>query len=287
VASRATVLDGAPSPVPPEPEEGEPVQSSTVSSVVSDDGVTIGYRSVGSGPDLVIVHGSIATGEQWAPVADLLAPRVTCHLVDRRGRGRSGDSADYALEREAADIRAVLSAIGPQAALLAHSYGAICALEALRGGGRASSVLLYEPPLPLDGPVAGDALAPFAAEVSAGRLDDALAFALTEIVHVPAEAVAGLRQAPVWPGMAALTPTWVREIAAIDGLEPGVERYAGISAPVLCLLGELTAAHHVAATRALAGVLPQLRTETLPGQEHFAHMAAPELVADVLGRALG
>jgi pimeloyl-ACP methyl ester carboxylesterase len=262
------------------------VQSGTVSSARSDDGVSIGYRSVGTGPDLVVVHGSIATGEQWAAVADLLAPRFTCHLMDRRGRGLSGDSADYSLEREAADIRAVLSAVGPHTALLAHSYGAICALEALRGGGRASSVLLYEPPLPVNGPVAGEALAPFAAEVAAGRLDDALALALTDIVHVPAEVVAGLRQAPVWPGMAALTPTWVREIAAIDGLDAGVERYAGISAPVLALLGELTAPHHVAATRALGGVLPGMRTETLPGQEHFAHMAAPDLVAGVIERAL-
>lgn len=256
------------------------------SPAVSADGTPIAFRTLGRGPALVVVHGSIATGDQWLAVAEALAGSFTCHLVDRRGRGGSGDAGTYSLDAEAADVRAVLGAVGPGAALLAHSYGAVVALEALVTGAEPSAVVLYEPPLPVGGPVAGTAVEPFEELVAAGDLDAALALALSEIVRVPASVVAGLRSGPLWPGMAALTPTWGREFRAIDGLidgsAPEVDRYATIPARTLCLVGEVTSPHQVAATTALTGVLPDARTALLPGQGHFAHVAAPGLVADAV-----
>ncbi len=250
------------------------------SSAVSADGTPIAFRTLGRGPALVVVHGSIATGDQWLAVAEALAGSFTCHLVDRRGRGGSGDAGPYSRAAEAADVRAVLAAVGPGAALLAHSFGAVVALEALVTGAEPPAVVLYEPPLPVGGPVAGTAVQPFEELVAAGDLDAALALALGDVVRVPAPVVAGLRSGPLWAGMAALTPTWGREFRAIDGLAPDVGRYAAIAAPTLCLVGEVTSPHQVAATTALTGVLPDARTATLPGQGHFAHVAAPGLVAD-------
>lgn len=252
---------------------------SRTSTVVSADGTPVSFSSLGRGPALVVVHGSVATGEQWRAVAAALADRFTSHLVDRRGRGGSGDGAGHSLDAEAADVRAVLDAVGPGAALLAHSYGAVVALQALLAGAAPPAVVLYEPPLPVGGPVAGAAVEPFEALVAAGDLDGALALALTDVVRVPAAAVAGLRQGPLWPGMAALTPTWGREFRALDGLGPDVGRYRAVRTRTLCLLGEATSPHQVAATTALAGVLPDVRTVPLPGQGHFAHVAAPDLVA--------
>ena len=259
----------------------------TSTTTVSADGTPIAFRTLGRGPALVVVHGSIATGEQWLPVAEALAGSSTCHLVDRRGRGGSGDAGPYSLDAEADDVRAVLAAVGPGAALLAHSYGAVVALQALVAGAQPSAVVLYEPPLPVGGPVAGPAVEPFEELVASGDLDAALALALTDVVRVPAPVVAGLRSGPLWAGMAALTPTWGREFRAIDGLAPGVDRYAAVRAPTLCLVGGATSAHQVAATAALAGVLPDVRTATLPGQGHFAHVAAPDLVAAEVRGFLG
>jgi len=181
----------------------------------------------------------------------------------------------------------VLDAVGPGAALLAHSYGALVALEALVAGAEPSAVVLYEPPLPVGGPVAGPAVEPFEELVAGGELDAALELALTGVVRMPAAAVARLRRGPLWSGMVALTPTWGREFRAIDGLPPSTDRYAAVRTRALCLVGGVTSPHQVAATTALTKVLPDVRTATLPGQGHFAHVAAPDLVAAEVRGFLG
>ena len=76
-------------------------------SVGSVDGTRIGYLELGSGPGIVFVHGSLGVGDEWLQVANLLADRFTCYLMDRRGRGRSGNAERYSLDTECADIAAV------------------------------------------------------------------------------------------------------------------------------------------------------------------------------------
>jgi pimeloyl-ACP methyl ester carboxylesterase len=198
--------------------------------------------------------------------------------MDRRGRGRSGDTADYGLARECEDIKAVLSVAGPRAHLLGHSYGAICALEAaLRVPiGR---LVLYEPPLPIAGPLVGAALEPYRAAVADGQLEEALTIGLRDIVHLSAHTLAVLRATPLWNRMASLTPTWTRELEVVDRLGPSLDRYAHLSAPTLLLLGTATAAHHQMAAAALSKILPNVRTVQLPGEGHVAHLTVPDIVA--------
>jgi pimeloyl-ACP methyl ester carboxylesterase len=258
-------------------------EAARVTTVRSSDGAPIGWRTVGAGPDVLIVHGSIATGEQWAGVGAALAARgFACHLMDRRGRGLSGNADAYSIAQEADDIAAVIEALPPGATLVAHSYGGLCALEALR---RELPVVLYEPPLPVLGDVAGEALAPYTAAVERGDLDEALTIGLTRIVGLPADLVAGLRHAPVWPGMAALTPTWVRELKEIDALPNDADRYARVAPPVTCLVGARSPAFLIAATEALAARIPGLVIETIPRQDHMAHMLTPETVAGLIVQA--
>jgi pimeloyl-ACP methyl ester carboxylesterase len=200
--------------------------------------------------------------------------------MDRRGRGTSGDAAAYELGREADDIAAVLAAAGPGASLFGHSFGAICALEtAIERPVR--RLVLYEPPLPVAGPVAGVWLAPYREAIAAGRLDDALELGLARFVRLPAEQIAVMRQTSIWPHLRGLAASWTRELAAIDAMGAGVERYRAIAGPVLLLLGAESAAHPFReATAALARSLPDAHVTILPRQAHGANRLAPDMVAD-------
>jgi pimeloyl-ACP methyl ester carboxylesterase len=76
--------------------------------ITSHDGIQIAYQRSGTGPPLILVHGTGGSATRWAPVAPTLAEHFSVYAVDRRGRGESGDSASYAVEREYEDIAALL-----------------------------------------------------------------------------------------------------------------------------------------------------------------------------------
>ena len=244
----------------------------------SADGTPIGFLKFGSGPSLVFVHGSVNTGEEWLQVATAMAEEFTCYVMDRRGRGRSGDAAAYSLDRECEDIIAVLEVAGPEAHLLGHSYGAICALETARRLpiGR---LVVYEPPLPVDGPVPEKTMNAYRAAVESNKLDQALTIFLEDIVHVTGGELAALRTTPLWKKMAPLTPTLTRELETVDLLGPSLERYRQLAAPTLSMRGTATQAKHKTASSALENALPNVRTAQFDGEGHVANLTAPGVVA--------
>ena len=71
-----------------------------VDHAVSRDGTDIGYWISGEGPPLLLVHGAFGDHARWDALRPYLEPHFTVHAMDRRGRGASGDAADYAVERE-------------------------------------------------------------------------------------------------------------------------------------------------------------------------------------------
>jgi len=97
--------------------------------VRSKDGTLIAYERSGKGPALVLVHGTTADHTRWAPVLPMLEQKFTVYAIDRRGRGQSGDSVVYSLEREYEDIATVVASIREPVNLLGHSYGALVCLE--------------------------------------------------------------------------------------------------------------------------------------------------------------
>lgn len=257
----------------------------TEGEVRSADGTSIGYLKVGSGPALVVAHGSLSTGDEWLPVANGLADRFTCYLMDRRGRGRSGGFGEYSLSKEAEDAKAVLDAAGSESALLGHSYGAVCALEAARRYS-VPKLILYEPPLPIHGSVVGPAFEDFKAAVAQKDFDQALTIALRDIIKAPEADIEGLRSSPQWAPTAALTPTWIPECEVMKRLEPGTTRFADVTTPTLLLLGTATPPHHKDATRALQDTLPDARTVEIADQGHVAHLAATDEVVAAIARFL-
>jgi pimeloyl-ACP methyl ester carboxylesterase len=252
-------------------------------SVHSADGTRIAFRRLGRGAAVVFVHGSVSTHTDWMPVARLLADRFTCYAMDRRGRAKSGEgTGPYSIEREYEDIAAVLGTAGPGAALVGHSYGAICALgTAMRHP--APRLVLYEPPLPAGGLIAGENLAPYVRAVAEGDLDKALDLGLAVFPHMPSAAIAALRTSKAWPRLRVLAKSWIRELEAMDAQSPDLTHYRTLSCPSMLLVGSLSPEHPMLdAARALAGVLPGVRVEWLSGQGHGAMRAAPEMVAHLI-----
>src|SRR5271165_6209578 len=97
---------------------------------------------------MLLVHGSLLNGTlSWGAVLPKLAERFTVYAMDRRGRAPSGDAREYSIANEADDIGGVVDAIGGQVVVLAHSYGALAALEAADRLKTVSHAILYEPPV--------------------------------------------------------------------------------------------------------------------------------------------
>lgn len=255
-------------------------------TTTSADGTTLGYYRRGSGPALLITHGSIATGDQWLLATEHLAQHFTCYVYDRRGRGRSGDHGTYDLSTEVDDIAAMMEVAGPGAHLLGHSYGALCTLAYAERLGLDGSLILFEPPLAVHGPVAGAGLARYRELVDAGDLDGALEHALVNFVRLPAEAIPYVRQTPLWDLCVPLTPTWVRELEQIDALGADLDHYASITAPTHLIAGTGTTAFLYESAHRLRGTIPGAGITELPDLDHFAHVVAPELFAVTVRQAV-
>jgi pimeloyl-ACP methyl ester carboxylesterase len=252
-------------------------------AIPSRDGTPIALRRSGAGPVLLLVHGSGTGGAQFAALRPLLEPRFTVAAMDRRGHGASGDGAAYALAREAEDIAAVLDALGG-GYVLAHSYGAICALEAARHGARIGRLALYEPPI-VTAPGAyfpPNLIPAMRAAIAAG--DGGVAIeAFARIVRGATEAqVAQMRRMPGWAERAARAPVLLRELEAVDRYRLDPAAFADWRVPTLLLRGAASGPDYVATATALRAALPGSRLELLPGQGHGAIEAAPAVVAAAL-----
>lgn len=245
---------------------------------LSADGTEIGFKKLGAGPPVVLVHGGWNASDQWMDVAKAVAERCTCYVMDRRGRGRSGDGEDYSLDREIEDIEAVVDAAGPGASLLGHSSGAIYAIEAAHRF-ELNRLFLYEPPLHFHGPEAERFVDRIRECVENGRPEDAATIFFREEAQVPDQQFDMLRNTPDWKTIVETAWTWVREMDAI--LEAGlrVERYSDVTAPTLLLHGSITEEHPSFATKELEETLPNARRARLEGQAHSANRSAPDMVA--------
>ena len=171
--------------------------------ISSKDGVPIACWCSGSGASepLLLVHGTSGDHFAWTPVLAALEQQFCVWTIDRRGRGRSGDLDDYALERESEDIAAVIDAIGCPVHLLGHSFGGLCALEAALLTPNIGSLILYEPSISLAGSGwSSEFDAHLQALLDSGNREGALLFFFREIVKSPPHELAALQAGPSWPG---------------------------------------------------------------------------------------
>ena len=252
--------------------------------VTSSDGTRIGAHRSGAGPPLVLLHG--ATGAHWSfrYILPSLVDRFTLYAVDRRGRGESGDAAEYAIEREFEDVAAIVDSLGEPASVFGHSYGATVALGAVLATPNIAKLVVYEAS-PGISVVPHEYLERIEELVEGGEREEALVYALGLFGLTPDE-VEQLRAAPTWPVRVAAAHTVAREVRAEEAyvLEP--ERFRDVAAPALLLLGGESPDWAREGTERIREALPDARVAVLPGEGHAAIMTAPELVADEVTRFL-
>jgi pimeloyl-ACP methyl ester carboxylesterase len=206
---------------------------------------------------------------------------------DRRGRGESGDTPPYSVAREVDDLAALIADAGGTAFLFGHSSGAVLALEAARTlGSRIQMLAVYEPPFIVDDsrpPLPADYVARLDELVTADRPGDAVEYYLTTGPGVPAEAVAQMRETPMWSEMESLAHTLAYDGRvmgdAMAGSPAPLERWSSVDVPTLVLDGGASPPWQRSSTQALARVLPRCVHRSLPGQTHAAE---PEVLAPVL-----
>lgn len=148
-------------------------------TVTSLDGTRIAFDKSGEGAPVIFVGPSLADRSAGAPLMALLAAHFTALNYDRRGRGNSGDTEPYAIEREIEDLAAVIEAAGGSAFVVGGSSGGVLALDAASRGVGIKRLALYEPPLKIDAssaPVPTDYVQELSALVNENRRGDAVEY---------------------------------------------------------------------------------------------------------------
>jgi pimeloyl-ACP methyl ester carboxylesterase len=244
-------------------------------TVTSKDGTRIAFDQSGEGPAIILVVGAFNDRATGAPLAQFLERHFTAFNYDRRGRGESGDTAPYAIEREIEDLDALIAQAGGSAGVFGYSSGATLALRAAAHGLPISQLALYDPP-----PTGGKAglLAPQLTElIEAGRRGDAVELFQTEAVGIPADLVAQMRNAPFRPALEKMAHTLVYESTILGALPTGL--VASVRVPTLVIDSEGSPEVMRQTAQSLADALPEGRLRTLKDQGH-------DLVPAVVGPVL-
>jgi pimeloyl-ACP methyl ester carboxylesterase len=203
--------------------------------------------------------------------------------MDRRGRGRSGDTAPYSMQREADDVAAVVRAAGERVTLLGHSYGALCCLEAALHLPSLGRLILYEPPLPIgSGIVSRETRNEIERLVDQGDREAALLCFFREVVRASESELEVLKAHPVWPARVAAAHTITREADAEESYGLDLSRLETLRVATLLMLGGASPDYFSEAAARLHTAIPNSRIQVLPGQQHIAMDTAPKQFIDAV-----
>jgi pimeloyl-ACP methyl ester carboxylesterase len=275
-------------------------------SVISKDGTTIGYRQLGAGPGLVVLHGAMESAQSHMQLAEALADTYTVYLPDRRGRGLSGPIGRGSGVGEAVqDLDALLAKTGAHY-VFGVSSGAIISLQAALTLPAIQKAAIFEPPLIVNGPAPTAWLTRFDDEMAQGR--------------VAAAMITGMKGAEMGPPMLKLMPRWLLErlttmmmaseekkagaddvtmrmlaptlhddFQLVIEMDGALESFSGLGTDVLLLGGSKSPAYLTRAVAALEKVLPHATRVEFPGLGHEAsgnrdRRGQPERVAQELRR---
>jgi len=250
--------------------------------VRSKDGTTIAFSRTGTGPPLIIVDGALCHRNfgPAGPLAKELAPHFTVVTYDRRGRGESGDTQPYAVEREVEDLDALIRAAAGSAFMLGISSGAALALEAANRGLKIEKLATYEAPFIVDNtrtPISPDFLPQLKQLIAADRRADAVK-QFMKLVQVPAIGIFIMQLMPAWQKLKSAAPTLVHDVTIVERYQRGQplppDRWSRITQPTLVMDGGKSPEWMRNAQRAIAHAVPGATTRTLAGQTHMVSATA-------------
>lgn len=273
-------------------------------TVTSKDGTTIAFDQYGQGATVILVTGALGVRSPHPmsrQLAELISRNFTVIDYDRRGRGDSGNTLPYAVQREVEDIEALIDVAGGSAFLYGLSSGGVLALEAAsKLPNKVKKLAMYEPPFIIDDsrpPVPKDYVAQLNAAIAAGRPGAAVEIFMTKALLIPPEFVAQMRNAPMSQSFGddagMQPPEWadmekVAHTLPYDGMVMGdtmsgkplpPKKWFSNRAPTLVITGENSEAFFHEGARALASELPKVQHRILEGQDHAV---SPEALAPVL-----
>ncbi len=249
--------------------------------VTSKDGTEIAFDRLGEGPPVVLISGGSVDRMSNAPLARSLASGLTVLNYDRRGRGPSGDTQPYAIEREIEDIAAVIEAAGGSAGLYGSSSGAVLGLWAAEALPAVTKLAMWEPPFFVDPDARPplDQVEQYERMIAEGRRGDAAEYFMGRVVGMPPEFVADAKNQPWWQAQEALAHTLAYDARIMGDYLVPVERAAGVGTPTIVIAGGADMPFMRSAAQALADALPNGEVRFLDGQ---GHNVEPSVLAPVL-----
>ncbi|MBA3823277.1 MAG: alpha/beta hydrolase [Ktedonobacterales bacterium] len=278
----------------------------TNGSVISGDGTRIGYRQIGHGPGLVVLHGAMETARSHQHLAEALAPHFTVYLPDRRGRGLSGPHGeDYTVQRHIEDVDALLRHTAAHF-VFGVSAGGIIALQAACTLPAIHKLAVYEPAMVSDDNLSRTVLPRLDRELAHGQIEAALVtgmlgaqmgppfmqrmprWLLTRLTGMMLKAEE--KKAPAdTVTMRQLAPTLHDDFQIVAELSKNLPGFAAIEIEVLLLGGSKSPRYLQQALDTLARTLPHATRHEFAGLDHSAsgnrdQRGHPEVVALALQR---
>jgi pimeloyl-ACP methyl ester carboxylesterase len=237
--------------------------------VASTDGTAIAYQRVGAGPVLILVDcaGHYREFSSFDGLEGLLARHFTVYQYDRRGRGDSGDTPPYAVDRELEDLAALIDVAGGSAHLYGFSSGGLLALHAAASGLPIGRMALLEPPIETnEDPSAQTAFtAELSRRIAAGQPDDAVGYYLTGC-GVPDEIVTGMRASHAWSAMEKVAHTLVYDSLISEATTR--QLLASVTVPTLVLDSQGSPDDLTGMAATVAAWLPNSSHRSLAGTWH-------------------
>jgi pimeloyl-ACP methyl ester carboxylesterase len=249
---------------------------------VSQDGTKIGYRQLGTGPGLLIVHGSMSSGYNHLELAEALSDSFTVYLIDRRGRGLSGPyREDHSATTDVEDITAIIAKTGAHD-VFAVSFGALVCLQAARTLATIHKLAVYEPLIFNDSSTPAAMVAQVDKAIADKNMAAALGIAMkgaqlgsSFMNGLPLPVLTFMTKGMMnWtpPGeytsFKDLAPTLSYEGKVIAELSGKQETFKDIPAKVLLLGGSKSSDFLKGAVKSVANVLPTAERIELPGLNH-------------------
>ena len=251
---------------------------------ISKDGTRIAYNVAGEGPPLVLSYGALSDSRFWGRLMPFLTG-YRVYVVERRGRGESGDAPEYHPRLEVEDLIAVLEAVAEPAFVFAHSSGAVLALAAaLQAPERVQRLVLYEPPCIVKGGVRGDGYDEdlprrLQALAAAGDRAGAIETFFREAPALPEADIQRQKAGTLWQGLEPLAHTAAYDAGLTLVYNEITMMAPGFSVPTLFLHGEVSPEWVIEGVQTLAAGLGNAPIVMLPKQGHVAMFTAPELLA--------